>query len=718
MMDVFDVMTRNAFFVNMFIADNLANYADKSERFTNLVVKISRIENSRYALHRLGKLYEVNPSVAIFLYEKLQEANEYGVALTLGFILGGVGHVNPQKLFDTIDSNKNPTTSNKISYACALASIEQTRRPPKRFVDMLISYACSDDKDLRHHAVYALTVWLKNMRKVQRFLISYARQSDENKSNVLRCVSYIKDNEEFCIHLLKACSNTDTPQIIHEIGGALRIIAAKRPIEVLAMVKKWCKKKETHFKSASVWAVGDAGKGSIDEIEKFLLQWIRTERSQKTCLFRLPSIIVEIYEDRASDLIRLLSKIDYTEKKKSQLIVKTIQKFLSDGYEESKETTKRTRQDQKQKSLPERFNESDLIFLESCDQILMAIANHQQLEIFRDPTIEDPVLRTLELADKVEHGKKKVGSFAIKKSLKCFPNIVSFFGQSKLNQLIEQKPSHPLVRLLAHVSVSERHVTRILKRIEREKEPRRRESMLIGAMSQRYPGYVLCDMDASLEMLGKNEQGRTGLRNGMLDEKNFHPTLMELNVYARFKRTYSTRLHPVVGNNILDVEVVIDGTRCLFEIYTPKEDNVCKYVRSAHHKKNKVRGKIHDKLERQLKATSGLNLPVILIIDNSDGAPVDCMDISDSLFGTYKWTLVMDKKSKEIVNEYGSRDKKSAISQESAYGNVISAIMLVTRGMNQSGMKIESGGGIVHNPGATVPISKELLEKITVSLFG
>ena len=308
MLDVFDAMAKHGLMFSSFIRENLVNYASSSDKFIRLVVKIAQMESFGHVLHSLGNLYEKDPNVAVFLCKNLQNLDDYKVALVLSYILGGIGHVEPQKLFEIIDSNQNPTTNNRISYACALRSVNQEQKLPKRFIDMLISYACSDDKNLRRHTVNTLMIRLNNIRKVQRFLISYTRQSDENKDNVLECVVCIENNEEFHIHILEICSNTDAPQLIHEVGMALRFVAPKHPIEVLTIVKKWCRRQETHFSSASMLAVGDIGKGNISEIEKFLLKWIKAEKNKITCLFRLPNIIVEIYSKKPNNLPRLLSK--------------------------------------------------------------------------------------------------------------------------------------------------------------------------------------------------------------------------------------------------------------------------------------------------------------------------------------------------------------------------------------------------------------------------
>ncbi|MCH7648418.1 MAG: hypothetical protein IIA83_07420 [Thaumarchaeota archaeon] len=455
------------------------------------------------------------------------------LALTIGYILGGMSQIEPQKLWDIIDANKKSTTNEKISYACAIYSIGHDQKTPKRFVDLLISYSNSDEKYLRHHAIGALMIWFNDVKRIQKFLISYAKQNNENKNLVLRNVTpIIKRNEKFCLKILNVCSNADDTNLIHSVGMDLGHIAPKYPIEVLTILRKWCKKQGFHLGQWPKWAAGEAGKGDIKKLEKFLLDWIRVERNKITLEFHLPGIIDEIYKGKDNELQRLLKKVDFKDKRKAALIIKTMEESLSEGFR--------------------KIGRSEP-FLKFCDTLLMKIAKHQDLEIHVDPTITNPVIKILALVNAVGFGKKKIKSSEIKNNLKYFPNLVSFFGKNRLDKLIEQKRSHPLVRILSRVPVSDDHVKQVLKRINKQDELWKQGMMLHAVKSRFYPASLLYDIDASLTMLDEREQGITRLRDGMLDENDFFQTLIELNVYARFKKKYSTKLQPPVGNNKLDV---------------------------------------------------------------------------------------------------------------------------------------------------------------------
>ncbi len=699
MLIIIDAMLDNKQYPEFFVSENFTKYVASNKKSLNMVLKLCRMEHFGYHVSSLGKLYSENPETLFYLYKHLKKTDEYNVALAVGYMLGGMARIKPQNLWDIIDGNKNPTINEKISYACALYSMGNDQKTPKRFIDLLISYANDNEKNLKHHASGALMIWYNDLKRIQKFLISFARQSDENKSLVLRNATIIsKRNEEFSIKILKVCSDATDDHLIHGVGLELGHIAPKHPIVVLKILRKWCKKRRFHLGQWPKWAAEQAGKGDIKKIEKFLLEWINKEKNGITMQFHLPHILDEIYKGKDSDLLRLLKKIDFRHKRNATLIVKTMEESLSEGFRKIER------------------NES---FLNACNAILMKIAEHQELEVHVEPAATtEPVMYTLALVSSVNHGKKKIPSSEIKKNLKYFPNVVLFFGKSRLEKLIEKKPFHPLVKILSRVPVSDDHVKRMLKRIDKQDELWQKGMMLHAVKGMYYPASLFYDMDASFAMFTENEQGRASIRDGMLDENSFFQTLIELNVSARFKKRYPTVLQPpICGNNKLDVAVDIDGSLCLFEIYSPKEELRMKYVRTVHSMKNKAKSRILTKLERQLKSAEGMGHPVVLIIDKSDGASVDEIEIGDSLFGTYQWTLMMDKENGEIVKEYATR-KKDSISEVSPYGKVISAVILLKREMDDNDLKVKLYGQTFLNPGASVQISKEMVKKIESTLFG
>ena len=701
MLKIIDAMLRSELYFAPFIIENFANYAQKNKQFLGLTIKLSRIDRLEFAVFKFTHLYESNPTTANYLYGELKEYDEYRIALTVGHLLGGMGCIEPQKLWGIIDANKKPTINEQISYIRAIEIASQNNQIPKKFMDLLFSYADSDHKHLKSHVVEALVIYFNDVKRVQTFLIRYAKQSCENKNLVLQNVTtIIKENKEFSLKILKTCFDAIVDgDLADKIAMSLGDIAPTHPIEALTMLKKFCKRQEIHLTRYLKWVASEAGKGDIEKIEKFLLDWIRVEKNTSLFEIRLPCIIVEIYATKDRELLRLLEKINFRSKTRAYLLAKIIQASLFQGS--------RT------------IERSDL-FLRFCNEILRKIANRRNLEIDDDNDLKaiGPIIHILVLADTVVSGKKKVPLSEIKKNLKSFPNAVSFFRKSKLENLITTQPLHPLAQILSYITISEDRIKRMSKQIDKQDDLHRKEMMRCVIVNWRYPKSLFCDMDASFKMIEEHERGRSSIRRGMLDKNSFFQTLIELNVYARFKKIYCTVLQPAInGNNKLDVEVDIDGTRCLFEIYSPKADFKLKHVITLlYNKKNKAKSGILNKLESQLKSAEGLGTPIVLIIDNSNDASVTEIEIGNLLFGTYQWAVITSKKTYEIVDEYATR-KKDSISTMSQYGKVISAVILLKLDMDATDMKIKLYGKTFLNPCAAIPLSEKMVRKIEHALF-
>ena len=134
-------------------------------------------------------------------------------------------------------------------------------------------------------------------------------------------------------------------------------------LKLLTMLKKFCKRQEFHLTQYLKWVASEAGKGDIEKIEKFLLDWIRVEKNTSLFEIRLPQIIIEIYAAKDRELLRLLAKINFRSKTRAYLLAKIIQTSLFQGS--------RT------------IERSDL-FLCFCSEILGKIAKRQNLEIDGD----------------------------------------------------------------------------------------------------------------------------------------------------------------------------------------------------------------------------------------------------------------------------------------------------------------------------------------------
>lgn len=77
-------------FPTLFVRDQILNVATKSEAYANLVSELAR-RNMTMPLSKLTELYKKEPSAAMYVYHKLEEAEDPRLATAMGYILGGMG---------------------------------------------------------------------------------------------------------------------------------------------------------------------------------------------------------------------------------------------------------------------------------------------------------------------------------------------------------------------------------------------------------------------------------------------------------------------------------------------------------------------------------------------------------------------------------------------------------------------------------------------------
>lgn len=283
MLIIIDAMLDNKQYPKFFVKENFTKYVTSNKKSLNVFLKVCKIKYFDDYISSLGKLYSENPETFFYFYEHLKKIDEYDVTLSIGYMLGVMARIKPQNLWKIIDENRNPTTNEKISYTCALCSMGNDQKTPKRFVDLLVSYVNDNEKNLKRHAVNALTVWYSDVKRIQKFLISFAKQNDENKNLILHNVTMMsKINEEFSIKILNICSDAIDNNLIHSVAFDLERIAPKYPIEVLKILRKWCKKKGFRLDPYTERLASETGKGNIKKVEQFLLDWIEKEKNRIT----------------------------------------------------------------------------------------------------------------------------------------------------------------------------------------------------------------------------------------------------------------------------------------------------------------------------------------------------------------------------------------------------------------------------------------------------
>ena len=598
-------------------------------------------------------------------------------------------------MYDLLSKNSFPNHPEIILMNSILQTSYYHKIPKKNILEIL-DYTKSKDDEIKNHAISILMDRFNKNSLIQKKILQFAKSNDKMKQFISQRTTFMhRDNKKLSIKILQECIKTKDEKIKKDIISNLSLISEEYPIECLKMMKESIKKSNSPILGQMTGhAMEQIGKSEeTRKIAKFLIDWIKVEKSRTILQHTLPTILLEIYNDKSEGLLKILKKLNYKEKNESHLIAKTFETFLSQAGPQSK--------------IPS--------FLSESKKILLKIAKHQNIDTSIDDRLNDPHMKVLALVENINRNKKKKDLSIVKQNLEEFPGIISFFGKPKILSLIEKYPNHSLVNLLYRSKVSEKTIKKWNKAIDRQTDPMSKNMVFDSFLAQFRPQVILKDLDMALGTIGNIKSKE--VRNMLLNVHQFDSAIIQVIMFSRLKLKYSVELDPQVGNNKLDLLTNIDNQDYYFEIYTPEENKKLRYMNTAQSIDTEhTKTKISQKLQNQIKAADSLNQPVIVVIDNQNMA-VDEYDITNALFGTYQWTMLMDKKTGKEVKSYATR-KDDSFGKKLEYGNVISAILMVRRDVDHRDMKVKLTGKLIPNPYAKIKLDKKSIKKVEKALLG
>ena len=687
-----------------YINNELLKCATPTKEFSDFIVWL--VKKDQYILDRdsLGQIYNHDKEIFEFLFKELSKSKEDTISAKLGLILGGMGQADPKRLFRLI-------MQKKIVETVLIGAIWETsfyHKIPDKILSIVLDYTNSNRDYLTYNAINLLINRFHKNPKILKKIIRLAKTDDKTKGWIAQLSGGIsRENPHGAFLLLQQCAKTDDKNLIlNNISMYVGFIATDYPMECLVILKNWVRKFDDVTLGQNIdWIAEQIGKSQnsdFDKIEEFLLKWINAvsnrnkwkERIPYVILeFSLPHLIHQIYKTNIPVLFSLLKKINYTQRNKKDVIVRIIETFFSNSYNQ----------------ISKQLNTN-------CHDLLEKIAIHYNFDMTIEKNLPNPTMQTLALVQNIRLNKKSIDPISTKRNLMQFPNIVKFLTKNKLHKLIDVKRNHPFVLLLSRSKVTKKTIKQIAKKIEETNDNDYKDRLMQVLVRKYHSQVILDDLDQTLVNI--KPEGTKEIRSLLLNE-GFFEVLMQLNVYSRFKKKYHVTLEPKLKQKKVDLLVKIENNEYYFEIYQPKspQQQELDYIRTAHSiDTGKLKSKIIEKFEAQLADTIHLNSPVILMIDDQHLSTTD-IEIRDLLEGTLQFVIPINNAGPRTKpTPYATRANDS-FNKKVKNGNLISAAILLRRDINNENLTVRLQGKIYENPGAKFPIDEKILKKIENSLF-
>jgi len=175
----------------------------------------------------------------------------------------------------------------------------------------------------------------------------------------------------------------------------------------------------------------------------------------------------------------------------------------------------------------------------------------------------------------------------------------------------------------------------------------------------------------------KTLKGFNGTFEGLLNVEQFIDTVSEIEINAFFSN-YNPLFNPKIKNSNLrlDSKINLEKRDIYFEIYTPRNTIPCDGI--ARELDNKSKGKIKDKIIRQIKECAIKEKKPVVLFINISYAGYMKHQIEDSFLGQGQYQLVINNKTGNILSQSFQR-KQNGLSVEEPDSQYLSGIVFYSR---------------------------------------
>jgi hypothetical protein len=690
-----------------FICKKLPDIAKADPQFIDLISKIIQRVKADMSAGILCaffiKIGRENPDLGFKLFEMLSRNEDANLRLWSGSFLGGAAIKDPNTLFKKmmLEYRKSDPYV-RAAFIKAIRIIRENNKAveiPSEILDIIITAVNDQHSIVRAEAIAScITFFDYNQSKFGSLLLDLAEKgSAEDKIHILTnlCVHKLAD-EKLEFEIIQKCSEETDARVLSAVGQVLCMFgrAKENPEKTLEIVKTWITKRVFRDVPEALWIFDNLQGSDLEKCFSTIESWIRKD-ANALLLFEIPRLLSKIFLKDPVKLINFLGKWKDKGEPFVKILLATLREILSMVY--SKEI------------------ESKVVDLSW--PLLSSLAEKKGLnvnQIIRGE--EDKLFQSFKLTEEMELERPELSYDEIYQNLQEFKAIRDFFGLEWFKEKEREKnKTHPLLIFLSRAKIDLSEIKQLIDRFINEKDELTKAFIYDSILTNLYAPAFLKHLDDMLGLFTPNEQGTKHIRTGLSNEEQFWQTISELEIAASFKKKHPIAIEPVVGRKRLDVQVKINSVDLLFEVISPEMFKPLHYVSGVVKLKNRVKEKIAEKIERQLKYLIDLiNCPLILVMDLSR-SEIDYEDITATFEGSLAIRLILNTQSRKVIDERIVRSQDS-LSRERPESKIVSAVIAYKRDIAKDG-KITLKGKVFKNPVALYPLDNNTYEVIIREIF-
>jgi len=693
---------QNIFRWFQFICKKLPLVAKADLSFINLISKIiQKVKKDMAACFLANAFIEIgiqNPHLGLELFQMATANNDDDLKLWSGAFLGGVGRVQPNLVFEKIESEygkADPYVKSAFIKAIRISRGATTKIPEK--ILEILKMATKDNNVVVRAEAIAICIEFFDIAPddFSELLHRLAIEGTaEDKFHIAACLqSRELSNKQFELEILQICSEDSDIQVLNVTAQALQRRAKENPEKVLDILKTWIVRRIFHKIHAASLILDSFEESNLEKCFAIVESWV--EHPDALLQFEIPRLLSKVFFKDPIRLVSLLDKWKDKSEKFTKVIITTLREILSEVYSGTlgKEV------------------------IDSSFTLLQSLAEKKGLDVNQIVKAEsDKLFQAFRLIEELEIERPELDYGEVFQNLNRYPAIQNFLGLKWFEKMkCWKNRTHPLLVFLATSKLNVKRAVELIDRLKKERDEFARLIISDQIFSLLYATSFLEHLNAMLGLFDPKEQGTRHIRAGLYNEDQFWQTISELEIVTSFKAKYPTTIEPKVDETSLDVQVMLNNNTILIEVTNPEMFKPLRYVTAVIGLKNRAKQKIVEKIDNQLKKLIGkIKNPLLLAIDISR-SEIDYEDVIASLEGSLAIRLILDKQTRQVVTERLIRDKDS-LPLEKPEAKIVSAIMAFRRKVGENGKMILEGK-IFKNNVALYPLADPMIEMMEESIF-
>jgi hypothetical protein len=691
-----ELVKKDVFGYSTLLSNSISLVADIDEQFIALLEEIVRVTNGDLAIGwfemALIKIGKENNTLGIELANKLKKSTTlFDFSSTP---LGGVGYNDFSKIEKIVDSMLSSNDPKEIVLGLRIIRIAFRKKQLYDNYEIFSKIETAikiNNETINIEATMALLEFYEyNQSFCQTQLLQLVKSNDKIK-NLISHHLWIHpiSNATNAIMLIRECYNTTNSSLQFTVFYALGNYTTTNYKEIMVMIRTAFENKAQPYGHLE-YLITKLGKDALFPALNEFESWLDTDNFHlKFCIPRF--IVLLIPSGQRQSCFSYFERWSDNKDIPKDLFLKIYKRVLATCY----------------------GNNFDQDFVQSSKTLLIKLVTKDRINLtFLLKDEDDETLQCARMINGLEYYSFDLNYDRILSNVELFQNLKDLLTTTWiLQKKQENNRTNLLLRVLERELPDDSKINKIIEDIGKSTNMQEYSWHQLRLGNHVHDFFYLQNIEQKIQNLKNNELNiYSHFRSKLQNDEQVDDTISEINILGLLAEHYELKLEAPVGTRNIDSLIVIDGQKLYLEVINPSEFLPLElFEGEVFTIPNRAKNKILDKCERQLSQIPEEDIPAILAID-IQGSDIDIDSVTDALYGSTKYTFLMDKKTGEERGGYWSLNDNS-IHTTKTISDVLSGVLCFKSEMLNN-MKFYITGKLIPNPNAKNHLILHIIKRI------